>query len=231
MYQDKKIIAIIPARAGSKGIPNKNMAPLNGEPLIYWTIKSAKESELLDEIVVSSDGADILAFAQSQEVSVVERPLELAQDTSKSIECVIHVLNSYAQRGQYFDYVMLLQPTSPLRRALHIDGMIKWQIDQNYNDGVSVSPIPYNPTLIRYKRGDSLANVLNHTSTVRRQDMIQAYYVNGCLYLYKTDGLTLQTSLNDARHGYEIDNYFALDINTSEDLQSCEILLSMDNTK
>ena len=231
MYQGKKIIGIIPARAGSKGILNKNMALLNGQPLIYWTIKSAKESELLDEIVVSTDGADIKAFSQEQGVSVVERPPELALDTSKTIECIMHTLSVYEQKGQHFDYMMILQPTSPLRRAMHIDGMIQWQIDHNYNDGVSVSPISCHPTLIRYKRGDSLENVLNQTSTVRRQDMTQAYYVNGCLYLFKTDELTLQTSLNDARNGYEIDSYFTLDINTPEDLQSCEILLSANQTK
>ena len=231
MYQGKKIIGIIPARAGSKGIPNKNMVLLNGQPLIYWTIKSAKESELLDEIVVSIDGADIKAFAQSQGVSVVERPPELALDTSKTIECIMHTLSAYEKKGEHFDYMMILQPTSPLRRAMHIDGMIRWQINQNYDDGVSVSPISYNPILIRYKRGDSLANVLNHTSTVRRQDMAQAYYVDGYLCLFKTNILSLQTSLNDARHGYEIDNYFTLDINTPEDLQSCEILLSTNEIK
>lgn len=231
MYRGKKILGLIPARAGSKGIIHKNMALFCGYPLIYWTVKSAKESVFLDEIVVSTDGKEIAAYSKDLGVKVIMRPKILATDTSKTIECVMHALAVYAEKSEKFDYVMILQPTAPLRRTKHIDDMIKWLIDCSYDNAVSISPVLYNPVLMRYKQKDKLINVLNQTSTVRRQDMKTTYYVDGCLYLYKTEKLSLNTSLNDAEHGFLIDRQSALDINTPEDLHACEVLLSAGREK
>lgn len=225
MYQGKRIVAIIPARKGSKGIVNKNMALLVNEPLISYTIKAAKKSAFLDEIVVSTDGDEIASYALEQGVNVVRRPLHLVQDTSKTIDCIIHALDVLKNEGKQFDYMMILQPTSPCRRTDQIDGMIAWMIDKDYANAVSVTKISYNPILMRYKEGDLVQNVLSSTSTVRRQDMKDTYYVNGSLYLYKTDTLTSETSLNDARYGYETDKDSSVDINAPADLEACEILL------
>lgn len=227
MYQNKKIVAIIPARAGSKGIPNKNMAIINNKPLIYYTINKALSSKWLDEIVVSTDGEEIAAYAASLGVKVVKRPKNLALDTSKTIECIMHTLDSLARMGQQFDYMLILQPTSPLRTTAQIDGIISWMIDNGFESAVSVSHIPYNALLIRYKNNDNgLINICAEQSTVRRQDMKQTYYVDGSLYLYETNILTLETSLNDAKYGYEIDALSAVDVNTPDDLQTCELLMS-----
>lgn len=227
MYHSKKIVGIIPARKNSKSILNKNMAFVCGKPLLFYTIQSALKSVFLDEIVVSTDGEQIASYSLNEGVSVINRPAELAQDTSKTIDCVIHALDELKKQGKEFDYMLLLQPTSPLRRTEHIDGMISWMIDAGYENAVSVTHIPYNPILMRNKSADALDKMINTSSTVRRQDMKKTYYVDGCLYLYKTQGLTLETSLNDAAHGFEIDGFSSVDVNVPDDLQKCEFLLSM----
>ncbi|EIA0386476.1 acylneuraminate cytidylyltransferase family protein, partial [Campylobacter jejuni] len=110
-------LAIIPARAGSKGIKNKNLALLHDRPLLYYTINAAKNSKYVDKIVLSSDGDDILEYGQTQGVDVLKRPKELALDDTTSDKVVLHTLSFYKD----YENIVLLQPTSPLRTNVHID--------------------------------------------------------------------------------------------------------------
>ena len=122
MYNNKKILAIIPARGGSKGLPGKNIKPLCGKPLIGWSIEQAQASEYIDEIFVSTDSSEIAAVAESFGVKVpFLRPSELATDTSPSSAFVLHTINYYRSKGHEFDYILLLEPTSPLRKKGDID--------------------------------------------------------------------------------------------------------------
>ena len=113
MSLQKKILAIIPARAGSKGLPGKNIRLLNGVPLIGWSINAAGRSKHITDCVVSTDGEKIAAIARDLGGEVVMRPAELAADTSLPKDAVLQVLDTLAAQGRHYDYVVLLQPTSP----------------------------------------------------------------------------------------------------------------------
>ena len=225
MYQNKSICAIITARAGSKGIKDKNLYPVNGKPLINYTIDAAKQSKYLDAIYCTTDGVNIKEDCLNEGINVINRPPELALDTSKSIDCVIHAIEEMKKQGKHFDYILLLQPTSPLRQSFHIDGIIKECIDKDLGQMLSVHQVKYNPILVRWQKEETLTNVLTQQSTVRRQDMPKAVYINGMLYLSKTELLSLDTSLNDIPYGFEVDSKYTLDINDMIDIQLAEAQL------
>ena len=225
MYQNKSICAIITARAGSKGIKDKNLYPVNGKPLINYTIDAAKQSKYLDAIYCTTDGANIKEDCLNEGINVIDRPPELALDTSKSIYCIIHAIEELKKQGKHFDYILHLQPTSPLRQSFHIDGIIKECIDKGLGQMLSVHQVKYNPILVRWQKEETLTNVLTQQSTVRRQDMPKAVYVNGMLYLSKTELLSLDTSLNDIPYGFEVDSKYTLDINDMIDIQLAEAQL------
>ena len=202
MYQNKSICAIITARAGSKGIKDKNIYPIKGKPLINYTIEAALKSKYLDEVYCTTDGKNIKEACLNAGINVIDRPAELALDTSKSIDCIVHAIEEIKKQGKDFDYILQLQPTSPLRQPFHIDGIIQECIDKGLDHMLSVHQVEYNPILVRFQNGDKLTNILNQGSTVRRQDMPKTVYVNGMLYLSKTELLTSETSLNDIPFGF-----------------------------
>ena len=225
MYQNKKICAIITARAGSKGIKDKNIYPIKGKPLINYTIEAALKSKYLDDVYCTTDGLNIKETCLQAGCKVIDRPAELALDTSKSIDCIVHAIDEIKKQGKDFDYILQLQPTSPLRQASHIDGIIQECIDKGLDQMLSVHQVEYNPILVRFQNDEKLTNILNRGSTVRRQDMPKTVYVNGMLYLSKTELLTSETSLNDIPFGFEVDPHYALDINDMYDIELAEIML------
>ena len=111
------IIAIVPARGGSKRLPRKNVLPLGGKPLIQWTLDAAKASKVIDRIVVTTDDDAVLEIADQSQVEAIRRPDELASDTATTVDTVLHALDSLAERGITARRMLLLQPTSPLRGA------------------------------------------------------------------------------------------------------------------
>lgn len=128
MINGKKVLAIIPARGGSKGIPKKNIKPLNGKPLIAWTIEEAKKSVYIDKLIVSTDCEEILEVAKEFGAEVpFKRPAELAQDDTPSVELILHAIDYLSG----YDYITLLQPTSPLRVVKDIDQCISKTIKGN----------------------------------------------------------------------------------------------------
>ncbi len=226
MYKNKTIVAFIPARGGSKGIPNKNMYPLNGHPLIYYTVLSAQKAPYIDEIIVSTDSSEIAEYCTSLGCTVIHRPPELATDTSPTIDAVMHMINTCHQQNKKWDYLCLLQATSPLRKSFHIQEIIEQAVDKNQEGIVSVHRVKNHPILMRFSDGGmKLKNVLNMSSTVRRQDMPPVYYVNGSIWLCKTNILTPNISLNDLPFGYEMDEKYCVDINNLSDMHICKSLL------
>ncbi|RKJ30419.1 acylneuraminate cytidylyltransferase family protein, partial [Butyricicoccus sp. 1XD8-22] len=118
MIQSNRVLAIIPARGGSKGIPKKNIIEVDGKPLIQYTIEAAQQSKYIDKVFVSTDEMEIAQVAINCGISVpFLRPIELASDESKTIETVIHTINELKKQNEYFNYVVLLQPTQPLRQS------------------------------------------------------------------------------------------------------------------
>lgn len=222
MYKGKSFLAVIPARGGSKGIPRKNLALVNNKPLIQYTIDEALSSKYLDEIIVSTDNIEIAKVAQKLGVSVPYlRPTSLANDHSKTIDAVLHVINEQKKLEKEYDYVVLLQPTQPLRKAWHIDESIEKIINYNSENLVSISQVKEHPILMRTISEDReiLRNLLNTESTVRRQDFSKVYKVNGAIYINKISSLGRNTSLNDNNLPYHMEKRFDLDIDDFDDIE------------
>ena len=173
MYNNKKILAIIPARGGSKGLPNKNIKPLCGKPLIGWSIEQAGGSAYIDEIFVSTDSAEIASVAESFGIKVpFLRPAELATDTSPSSEFVLHTIDYYRSQGQEFDYILLLEPTSPLRDVADINTAIEQLL--NHKTAKSI---------VGVSKVGLLEPYLGEMKVLRRQDLNDLYFFEGSLYL------------------------------------------------
>lgn len=189
-----KIIAIVPARGSSKGIPRKNIKLLAGKPLIVWTIEQAKRSRYIDRIIVSTDSEEI---AETSEKSGAEvpflRPEELARDNSPTIDAIMHAVNWFEERDQYFDMVVLLEPTSPLRKKNDIDDAIELFI-ANIDKAdalVSVGEVHLeNPYIMkRVEDGYVKPFIEIDENFYQRQQLPKVYFPYGVVYLSKTDAL------------------------------------------
>lgn len=190
MYKGKTILAIIPARGGSKGLPGKNIRPLLGKPLIGWSIEQAQQSKYIDEIFVSTDSREIADVAESFGVKVPElRPAELASDSAPSSEFVIHTLNKYRNKGKNFDYILLLEPTSPSRKPDDIDTAIKLAVENQEKDGVvSLGEVHMEHPIIdkRISEDGCIESYIDAKKVSQRQQLDKAYFPYGIVYLVKT---------------------------------------------
>jgi len=220
LFQSRKIIAIIPARGGSKGVINKNIVDVCGKPLIEYTIDAAKMCRYIDRIYVSTDSNSIAKISEKCGISVPElRPSHLATDDSKTIDTLKYTLQLLKRES--YDYVVLLQPTQPLRTTTHINEAIELIVPGHQESIVSVTEVTEHPIFMR--RMDStgrLKSLLNISSTVRRQDLEKYYKVNGAIYINKVEDILKQDiSLNDNKIPYVMEKRFDLDIDTKEDLE------------
>lgn len=225
-----KIIAIIPARAGSKGINNKNIIDFNGKPLIEYSIDVALKSKYIDKVVVSTDGEHIANIARECGADVpFLRPKNLALDTSKTIDCVTHCIEELKKQGEEYDYIVLLQPTQPLRQVFHVDEAIELIINRKEDSLVSVSKVKEHPILMRTINKNSYAvNILECSSTMRRQDFPDYYKVNGSIYINRiNENLNSETSLNDNKLVYIMDEKYDVDIDEMLDLKIAELKISL----
>jgi CMP-N-acetylneuraminic acid synthetase len=196
MIKNKKILAIIPARGGSKGLPNKNIKELLGKPLLVYTIDQAKESKYIDEIFLSTDSSYIAQVSENYGLHVpILRPNYLASDTSSSVDVVLHVIDYYENKGIIFDFVILLEPTSPLRKKNDIDSAILKVIDSQYADGIiSIGEVHMeHPMIVKRinSKGYIESYVLSNSLINRRQELDKAYFPYGILYMIKTSTLKL----------------------------------------
>lgn len=224
MYHDHRILALIPARGGSKGIPQKNVKLLHGHPLIAYTVAAGFNSSYIDDVVVTTDSEEIAEVARRYGAKVpFMRPAELATDTSKSIEAIMHALAALSDLGCRYDSIVLLQPTSPLRSAKEIDGAIETFYSHGCLGVASVSEVSENPVLTRRIDSEGVLHpLLPIDSTVRRQDMPKFYHVNGAIYINKTSSISLNTSLNDNPIAYRISADSSIDIDCINDFFKAE---------
>lgn len=187
-----KIIAIIPARGGSKGLPGKNIKLLAGKPLIAWTIERAKKSKYIDELIVNTDSKEIARVAKKYGAKVpFLRPKELAQDKSSVYDVIFHTLDWFKKNGSEFEIVILLEPTSPLRKEKDIDNAIKLFL-KNYKQAdslVSVGEIHLENPSITLKMDKKYIKNYMKTDFSRRQELSKAYFPYGVIYLSKTEAL------------------------------------------
>ena len=229
MKNKLNILAIIPARAGSKGIKDKNIIDLNGKPLIAHSIEVGLKSKYINKVVVSTDGEEIAKVAKEYGAQVpFLRPKYLASDTAKTIDSVIHCIEMLKRQGEEYDYMVLLQPTQPLRQAWHIDEAIELILEKDEEALVSVSKVKDHPILMRTIDSNGYAiNLLEGSSTKRRQEFPDFYKVNGAIYINKiNENLNNDTSLNDNKLVYVRDEKYDVDIDEMLDLQIAEIMMS-----
>ena len=226
MYKNKKILAIIPARGGSKGIKNKNIIDVCGKPLISYTLEAANNSKYIDYVFVSTDSEAIKQVSLKYNANVpFLRDSSLATDTSKTIDAIVFSLKQLEQIGLIFDYLVLLQPTSPLRRENEIDEAIEKIINLNYDSLASVCKLDDNPVLIRTIDNDVLVRILNQTSTVRRQDFKDYYVINGAIYINKISTIDLNTSFNDNELSYIMSKENSVDVDDYDDLEKVKKII------
>lgn len=220
---NKKILAVIPARKGSKRLPKKNIKDLNGKPLIAWTIEASTASKYITNTIVSSDSEDILNIAKKYGAETpFLRPKHLAEDESQSIDVITHAINYYKEElNMEFDYVILLQPTSPLRTAVNIDEAIEYLIEKNAKAVISVCKMEHNPiwanTLNEEK---SMKNFLDEKYINKRtQDLEEYYRINGAIYICKIDILLKENRffIKDDIFAYEMNQEDSVDIDTNLD--------------
>ena len=224
MYKNKKILALIPARGGSKGIKNKNIFPLNGYPLISYSIKASLKSKFIDETIVSTDDYEIAEVSKKYGADVpFMRPVELASDTSKTVDAVIHAIKTLESQKKYFDVLVLLQPTQPLRISEDIDKAIEKFFENDMTGLVSISQVEEHPLLMRTINTEGkLSSLLNKNSTCRRQDMENFYIVNGCIYINKISEISSDTSFNDNSIGFLMPSSRSIDIDEVKDIRLAE---------
>lgn len=231
MYKNNRIFALIPARGGSKGIPKKNIKEVKGRPLIDYTISEALKSSYLDYTMVSTDTNEIAEIALECGAQVpFLRDESLASDEAKTIDVMVDAVRKLGEIEGTFDYVVLLQPTQPLRTAGHIDAAIEEVVDKPLDSLIGVNEVEEHPILMRTINGNNeLENVLDTGSTVRRQDFDTYYKVNGALYINKLgENFNSSTSLNDNKHPFIMDKKYDLDIDEPKDLKLFEWLLGQD---
>lgn len=220
MIDGKRVLALIPARGGSKGIPGKNTKLLAGKPLIAYTIEAALESEFVDCTVVTTDSEEIAEVSRRYGAEVpFMRPSHLAGDQAKTIDCVVHALDELKNMGNVSDILLLLQPTSPLRTKGDIDGALQlYSQNREPASVVGVSEAKEHPILLRYfEEKRRLNSLLGKNSTVRRQDMEKYYIVNGSIYIFPIKDITSETSFNDGKLGYIMDGSHSIDIDEPMD--------------
>ena len=224
MIKNLRVLAIIPARGGSKGLKGKNIAPVNGLPLIAYSIKAAKESKYVDLCLVSSDCPEILEVARAYDSEALPRPTELASDNASS-ECVVeHAVASYPD----FDLILLLQPTSPLRTSLDIDLAIESLIAHHATAVISVYEPGHTPfKCFKLDPGGFLTGLVdNKTPFMRRQDLPVALMPNGAIYLiYAKYFLHNASFFTDQTIPYIMSIEASADIDTQEDLDRVASLL------
>lgn len=239
---DKKILAIIPARGGSKRIPRKNIKPFCGKPLIGWSIDASFSSGVVDRVIVSTDDEEIARIAKDlgAEVPFI-RPDELAEDTTPTLPVLQHAVEYLRTEEEYVpDYILLLEPTSPLRQSFHLKEAVELLKTSNADSVIALGEVPrhFSPSwqfsrdeegAISLCTGADIKNIIS-----RGQDLPVTYFRNGVFYLFKTELLfSEEPSLygNDVR-GYVIDNAYSVDIDTPEDwVEAEEKCASLSDTK
>ena len=218
------VIAVIPARRGSKGLPLKNLRPLDGVPMIVHSIRAALAASLVQTVVVSTEDDEIAAVASTHGASIVKRPAELATDTAQNNGVVRHVLESLP--GQH-RHVVLLQPTSPLRTAAQIDACLEPLLRGEVRSAMTITPVEHHPGKTVHLTGDLVEPFTNETDMeARRQTMREVYRQNGAVYAVGVeDFLAHDRFYLRPCHGVVVPAEDSVDIDSDMDLMLAELIL------
>lgn len=210
MIKNKKILVIITARGGSKGIPRKNIKLLNGKPLISYAIRAALKSKFADRVIVSTDNEEIAKISKKYGAEVpFMRPAELARDNTPSLPVVQHAVN-YMEEKENFraDLVVLLQPTSPLMLTEDIDNAIQKLIQTRANSCASVCEITERPEMMYFLKKESGGKIKpflkRGSKKIRRQDLPKIYRLSGAVWVMKRDSLMRKNKILDKNNASAI---------------------------
>ena len=226
MIGSNSVLALVPARGGSKGVPRKNIRLIGGKPMIAWTIEAARKSRYIDRLVLSSDDQAIIdiAVACGCEAPFV-RPAELASDQADSISVIRHAIDALPEQ---FEYLVLLQPTSPMRRTEDIDGAIERCVKRGAPACVSVCEPEKSPLWMLRLDADGIVHPLFPSQPIpyRRQDAPSVFALNGAVYVARTDHLKLGgTFLAPGAIGYQMPKERSFDVDTELDIAIVDFLL------
>lgn len=223
-----KVLAIIPARAGSKGLPGKNIKELCGLPLIGYSIKAALESKHVSKVIVSTDCEEIykLSISLGADKSFL-RPKELAQDDSLAIDCYKYTIERLENEvGDLISSFIVLQPTSPLRTAKNIDDAIDLFLEKNADSVISVcgDPHPLNWSK-KISIDGRLSDIFTSNNILNRQEYEETFTPNGAVYVFKTSLIRSGLYINDNTYGYIMPRKCSIDIDTIDDFEYAEFLI------
>lgn len=230
MFNSKKILAVITARGGSKGVKGKNIKKLNGMPLIEYSFKACKNSEYLDNVILSSDDNSIIDFAKEKGIEVpFVRPKELASDTATSFSVIKHAVEFMEAKGEIYDYIVTIQPTSPFRTSNDIDNAIKLLIEDNVADSlVSVTEVEYHPYWMKEIKDGYIRSFMDidESKVTRRQELPELYKMNGAIFISSRSLITEGTAiLGEKIKPYLMNAESSVDIDTIEDFEMAEYML------
>ena len=222
---NKTFLAIIPARGGSKRLPRKNILDLCGKPLISYSIEAGLKSKYISKVIVSSDDEKILQISQKFGADIIKRPDYLATDTSSTFDVLEHTINSLEK----YDYIVLLQPTSPLRNEKHIDEAIALLNEKDANAVISVCETEHSPLWCNTLDEElNMSNFLpKEVLNKRSQDLPKYYRINGAIYICKTEELLKNKGffLKDKVFAYIMDKKDSVDIDEEIDFFMSEYII------
>lgn len=226
MIDGASVLAVIVARGGSKGVPRKNLLDLGGKPLVAWTVEAACAARTLDRVIVSSDSDEIIevAVAHGAEAPFV-RPAELARDETTGPATVLHALDAL---DDHFDYVVMLQPTSPFRTAADIDAAVGFCVSAGAPAVVSVTSTHSSPFWTFFVGSDGSMRPAIATGDIiqRRQDLPASYQLNGAVYVARSDWFRASRAfIADGTLAYVMPAERSLDIDTTFDLTIARALV------
>ncbi len=224
------ILSIIPARSGSKGLKNKNILKLNSKPLIAWSIEASLKSNYITKTIVSSDSEEILDIANKFGAEILLRDKTLSSDTSSSENVIIDVIEKiYQQQNITFDYIILLQPTSPLRTNIDIDSAFDIMFKNNSDSVISLVEID-NKILKAFKIKEGYITPISDNKKhpfIPRQQLPTTYMPNGAIYIIKTSSFIENKELiTNKTIPYIMPQERSIDIDNQEDLEFCENLIA-----
>lgn len=226
-----RVLGIIPARGGSKGVPRKNIRMLNGKPLLQYTAEAALGAQRLTRIILSTDDEEIAQVGRQCGLDVpFIRPAELAVDNAPTLPVIQHAVRWIESTGDGYDVVCLLQPTNPLRTSEQIDACIAHLIESQADSVVTVLPVPaeYNPHWVYFRDDSGLLHLSTGEKTPipRRQELPPAFHRDGSVYVTRRDVLMIENSLYGARViGYPVELSQSINIDTLDDWRRAEELL------
>lgn len=229
----KYVLALIPARGGSKGVKRKNLRVISGKPLIEYSVSAAKLSDLIDRVYVSSEDEEILEAAQRLGVETIRRPMEFASDTASANSVVLHFIGTLSTELREQDpYILYLQPTSPLRTNIHIESALKKMAGMNMHTLVSVCELKVSPyKSFRIDDEGFLQSLFDEElSNARRQDLPLTYVPNGAIYVFRISDFIKRGGFpSNGSMPFIMSEDESIDVDTEGDILRLERILEKNN--